>query len=121
MGHLRRSTCCCLTTGCVVAIANMQTLLPSMRRRLCRHRDCDCRPWRLSPSSLVVKLVLSSSSSSSSTSTSIAIVIVIVVVSSRAIAIIVDFVACRVVAIVMVMLFLKCLCVHFHAKNMVNA
>ncbi len=33
-----------LTTGCVVAIANAQMLLPSMRRRLCHHRDCDCRP-----------------------------------------------------------------------------
>jgi hypothetical protein len=63
--RLRLSTHRRITTGCVVvAIADAQTLLPSMRRRLCRHCDCDCRPRRLSPSSLVINLVLLSSSSS---------------------------------------------------------
>jgi hypothetical protein len=37
------------------------------------------------------------------------------------IAIIVDFVACHVVAIIdMVIIFLKCMCVHLHTKNLVN-
>ena len=72
------------------------------------------------PLSLVIELVLLSSLLSSPSSlTSVAIVIV--VISSRAIAIIVDFVACHVVAIMTVMLFQKCMCVHFHAKNLVNA
>ena len=50
--RLRLSTCRCLTTGCVVAIANAQ---PSMRRRLCRCQDCNCHPccklssWRCHP------------------------------------------------------------------------
>jgi len=66
-------------------VANVQTLLPSMRRCLCLHRDCDCRPRRLSPSSLVVKLVLSS--------TLAYVVIIIAVVSRCAVAIVVDFVA----------------------------
>ena len=48
--HLRLSMCCSLTTGCVVTITDAQTSLPSMRRRLRRHHDCDCRPRRLSPS-----------------------------------------------------------------------
>ena len=42
---LRLSNSCCLTTGCVIAVANAQTSLLSMRMRLRRHRDCDCRPW----------------------------------------------------------------------------
>jgi hypothetical protein len=45
MRHLRISTRCRLTTGCVVAVADAQTSLPSMRRRLCRHRNCECHPW----------------------------------------------------------------------------
>jgi hypothetical protein len=70
-----------------------------MPMRLRHHRDCDFRPQRLSPSSLVVELV-SSSLSSSSTSTSTSVVIAVVIVSCRAIAIVVDFVARRAVTIV---------------------
>ncbi len=69
MRHLRLLTHRRITTGCVVAaIVDAQMLLPSMRRRLCRYGDCDCRPWRLLPSSLVIELVLLSSSSLSSSS-----------------------------------------------------
>ena len=45
MRRLRILTRCRLTTGCVVAVADAQTSLPSMRRRLCRRRNCECRPW----------------------------------------------------------------------------
>ena len=86
------------TTGCVVDVAYAQTSLLSMRRRLRRYRDSDCRPRQLSPLSLVIKLVLLSSLLSlSSTFTYIAIV---VIASRRAVAIVVDFVARRVVTIV---------------------
>ena len=67
-----------------------------MRRHLHRRCDYDCRPWRSSPSSLVVKLV----SLSSSASTSVAIVFVVLSRRSVAIAIVVNFVARRAVAIV---------------------
>ena len=74
-------------------VANVQTLLSSMRRHLCLHRNCDCRPWRLSPSSLVVKLL--------SSSTLAYVIIIIAVVSRHAVAIVVDFVArCAITIIV---------------------
>ena len=70
-------------------VADVQTSLPSMRRRLRRHRDCDCRPRRLLPSSLVVELV------SSSTSTYVVIVVVVVSRRAVAVAVVVDFAARR--------------------------
>ena len=40
--HLRLLRCRCLTTGCVIIIADAQALLPPMRRRLCHCPDCVC-------------------------------------------------------------------------------
>ncbi len=89
--RLRLSTRRRLTTDCVDAVADAQTLLTSMRRHLCRRCYCDCRPSQLSPLLLVVKLVSLSSSSLSLTSMSVAIVVVIVFRCS--VVIVVDFVA----------------------------
>ena len=57
MRHLRLATRRCLTTGCVVAVAYVQMLLPSMYRRLRSYPNSDYCPRRLLPSSLVVELV----------------------------------------------------------------
>jgi hypothetical protein len=95
--RLRLSTRRCLTTGCVVAVTNVQA--SSLSSRL-----------RLSPSSHPVELASSPSSTSSSTSVAIVVVvvsrravtmvIVVVDVARCAVAIIVDFAVRRAVAIV---------------------
>ena len=47
-----------LTTGCVIAVTDMQALLPSMCRRHCRCRDCDCCPRHSLSSGGVAALVV---------------------------------------------------------------